>query len=135
MAFGAKKIFPLDRRPSVAIGFSLPFSTNQVFSSTYLTKDAIRYNLINYFLTNQGERPLNPTFGADLRKFIFTQINDNSLDFIKEDIQSKINLYFPNVIINNLELLSSPDENQINIKLFYQVKDTGITDNIEISFN
>ena len=135
MAFGAKKIFPLDRQPSVAIGISLPFSTNSVFTSTYLTKDAIRYNLIDYFLTNQGERPLNPTYGANLRQLIFKQIDDNTLDFIREDIQSKIVTYFPNVIIENLDLVSIPDENQITIKLFYSIKDTGMNDNIEITFN
>ena len=80
MAFGAKKIFPLDTKPSVAVGVSLPFNAPNVFRSTYLTKDAIKTNLINFFLTNQGERYLNPLFGGDLRAFIFEQITNDNLD-------------------------------------------------------
>ena len=46
--------------------------------------------LINYLLTNPGERPLNPEFGAGLRNFIFNAINSDNFKFLKEDIQTKI---------------------------------------------
>jgi hypothetical protein len=62
MAFGAKKIFPIDTKPGTAVGVALPFNAPGVFYSTYTTKDAIRNNLINFFLTNPPERYLNPTF-------------------------------------------------------------------------
>jgi len=64
MAFEVKKINPLDRQPRKAIGVDLPFSANAVFNSTFQTKDALKVNLINYLLTNRGERPLNPYLGA-----------------------------------------------------------------------
>ena len=64
MAFGVRKIFPNDLRPRVAIGVNLPFSTPGVFQPNYQTKDAIKNNLINYFLTNPGERIENPLFGV-----------------------------------------------------------------------
>jgi len=80
MAFGAKKIFPVDFKPGTAVGVALPFNGNAVFKSTYTTKDAIKYNLINFFLTNQPERYLNPLFGGNLRRFIFEQITTNDLD-------------------------------------------------------
>jgi hypothetical protein len=47
VAFGAKKIYPIDTKPSVAVGIGLPFNGPAVFNSTYLTKDAIKANLIN----------------------------------------------------------------------------------------
>lgn len=62
MAFNAKKIFPIDTKPRQAIGVDLPFSAPAVFRSTFLTKDAIRNNLINFFLTEPGERYENPTY-------------------------------------------------------------------------
>ena len=49
MAFGAKKIFPIDTKPGIAVGVSLPFNAPNVFYSTYTTKDSIKYNLINFF--------------------------------------------------------------------------------------
>jgi phage baseplate assembly protein W len=134
MAFGAKKIFPIDTKPSVAVGISIPFNGDAVFNSTYTTKDAIRNNLINFFLTNPGERYLNVLFGGGLRAFIFEQITTGNLDFLKEDIQSKIALYFPSIIVTSLEVISETDQNQVFVNLYYSIKDTGITDQIEIAF-
>ncbi len=99
MAFGAQKIFPIDFKPGTAVGVALPFNGPAVFKSTYTTKDAIRNNLINFFLTNQPERYLNPTFGASLRSFIFQQISEGNLEGLKQNIQYQLNTYFPNVIL------------------------------------
>jgi phage baseplate assembly protein W len=134
MAFGAKKIFPLDTRPGVGIGVKLPFNNPGVFSSTYTTQDSIKNNLINFFLTNKGEIYLNPNFGGDLRSFIFQQITDNNLEELKEDIQSKITQYFPSVIVESLDVFQSTDIYQINIILKYSIQNTGLTDTLEIAF-
>ena len=134
MAFGAKKIFPVDFKPGTAVGVGLPFNAPAVFNSTYTTKDAIKYNLLNYFLTNKTERYLNPNFGGNLRAFIFQQIDTGNLDSLKEDIQYQLNLYFPSVIIGSLNIDSFPDINQINVILKYNIKDTGLSDTVEIAF-
>ena len=135
MAFGATRIFPNDQRPSVAIGFNLPMNEGGVFTPNYQTKDAIKNNLINYFLTNPGERPGNPTFGAGLRAFIFTQIDLEDLNFIREDVQDKLNIFFPNVIVRELTVLPTNEENTIQINITYSVKGTGISDELTLSFN
>jgi phage baseplate assembly protein W len=134
MAFGAIQIFPNDLRPRVAIGVNLPFNGNGVFISNYQTKDAIKNNLINFFLTNPGERPANPNFGAGLRTYIFTQINNDNLDFIKEDIQQKLNTNFPNIVVSSVEVLSQEDYNTINIVIKYNVANTGINDEVQLTF-
>lgn len=134
MAFGARQIYPNDLRPRVAIGFDLPINGEAVFIPNYQTKDAVKTNLINFLLTNPGERPGNPTFGAGLRRFIFTQLEQDNLDFIKEDLQEKINQNIPNIFLENIEILSSPNFNQINIKIFYSIPNTGINDELELSF-
>lgn len=134
MAFGAKKIFPIDTKPGTAVGVSVPFNSPAVFYSTYTTKDAIKNNLINYFLTDTTERYLNPNFGANLRSFIFEQITTNNLEGLKEYVQSQISSNFPNVIIASLSVLSDTDNNEITVELKYNIKDTGITDQIQITF-
>jgi len=134
MAFNEKKIYPIDTKPSVAVGINLPFNGDAVFNSNYLTKDAIKANLINFFLTNNNERYLNNTFGANLREFIFEQITNDNISFLKEDIQSKINKYFSNIKINSLEINQYSDTNSINVVLFYEIPNTGINDKLEIEF-
>jgi phage baseplate assembly protein W len=132
MAFGAKKIFPLDTKPSVGVGVALPFNAPGVFRTKYTTQESIKYNLINFFLTNQPERYLNPTFGGNLRKFVFEQITTGNLGLLKQDIQESLNLYFPNVVVEALTILPDTDNNQVDIVLKYSIQDTGINDTIEI---
>ena len=88
------QIFPNDLRPSVGIGVDIPFNKPGVFTSNYQTKDAIKNNLINFFLTNTEERFMNPTFGGGLRGFLFEQISSDNTDFLQEDVQDKINSFF-----------------------------------------
>ena len=90
MAFEAQQIFPIDFNKSAAVGVDLPFNAPGVFRSNFTTKQAIKNNLINYFLTNPGERPLNPNFGGGLRSFIFEQISTDNLDFLKERISNDL---------------------------------------------
>ena len=135
MAFGAQKIFPIDTKPGTAVGVAIPFTAPGVFYSTYTTKDAVRNNLINFFLTNPPERYLNPTFGSGLRAFIFEQITTGNLDGLKENIQAQLSLYFPNVTVASLEIFQDPDINTITVSLTYNVIDTTISDEIQIAFN
>ena len=135
MAFGAKKIFPVDFKPGTAVGVGLPFNAPAVFNSTYTTKDAIKYNLLNYFLTNKTERYLNPNFGGNLRAFIFQQITNGNIEGLKSDIQSQLKTYFPNVNVDSLNIDFITDENQISVALTYNIINTGISDNINITFS
>jgi phage baseplate assembly protein W len=134
MAFNARKIYPIDTKPSTAVGIDIPFNGNAVFSSTYLTKDAIKANLINYFLTNQNERYLNNGFGANLKAFIFEQINNDNTSFLKQDIQTKISQYFSNINLVDLTINQYPDTNAISIILIYNIPNTNISDKLEITF-
>ena len=134
MPFSPQQIAPIDFDASVAVGVNLPFSGPAVFISNYQTKDAIKNNLINFFLTNPGERVLNPTFGGGLRAFLFEQITLDNLDFLREDINEKLTLYFPNIIVNDLIVTGDPDQNTINVTLKYSVLNTSIYDTLEIQF-
>jgi phage baseplate assembly protein W len=134
MAFGAIKKFPNDTRPRVGIGVDIPFSAGGVFTPNYTTREAIKNNLVNYFLTNPGERPANPLFGGGLRGFIFQQMADENLDFLKEDIGQKLSTFFPNVIVNNVSVVGNYDNNEVVVNIKYAVANTGIEDELNLSF-
>lgn len=135
MAFDAKKIFPIDRKPSVAVGVNIPFNAPGVFSSNYTTKEAIKNNLINFFLTGTGERFLNPLFGAGLQTYIFEQLTANTEVALEQDIQTIVAEYFPSVTITDLQITGTPDKQQIYVQMSYTIADTGIEDTLEIGFN
>ena len=105
MAFEAQQIYPIDFNKSAAVGIDIPFNAEGVFRLNYTTKAAIKNNLINYFLTNPGERFLNPTFGGGLRDTIFEQITTDNLDFLEERISFDLDQFFPNIKIENLNIL------------------------------
>ena len=134
MAFGATRKYPNDLRPRVAIGVDLPFSGPVAFIPNYQTKDAIKNNLINYLLTNPGERIENPLFGAGLRSYLFTQITDNDLSYIKEDLQSKIEINFPTVKLEEVDVLQTVNTNTIRVIISYSIPNTGINDTLELNF-
>jgi phage baseplate assembly protein W len=134
MAFGARYIFPNDANPRVAVGVNLPFSGNSVFTPNFTTKEAVKYNLINFFLTNAGERPLNPTFGANLRTRIFEQLDDTTYNGLVDVIGSYISNYFPNVRLFDLAVNGDPDTNTMVATLTYDILDLGTTDTIQLEF-
>ena len=135
MAYGARQIYPNDLIEGTAIGFNLPINGEAVFSSNFQTKDTIKNNLINFLLTNPGERPSNPEYGGGLRKFIFTQLEAKNLDFLKEDIQEKINQNFSNIQLLEVKILEDLNTSSIIVQIYYSIPNTGINDQLELNFN
>jgi phage baseplate assembly protein W len=133
MAYGLKKISPLDRQKSTALGVAIPFSSDGVFTSVYTTKEQTRYNIINFILTDRRERPFNPNFGAGLRSYLFEQIENNTLDDIQLSLSSKLESYFSNIKVTQLDFVGNVDNNSITIILSYTLLSTSDTDIVSIN--
>ena len=134
MAFGAVQQFPNDTRPRIGIGVNIPFNEGGVFTPNYTTAEAIKSSLINYFLTNPGERPGNPTFGGGLRSFIFEQLDSDNLDFLGEDVSQKIASVFPNIEVEELNVSEAPGNNTVTVQIFYSITNTSIKDELVLNF-
>lgn len=135
MAYNIRNINVLDLRPSTGIGVSLPFNNPAVFQTVYTTQEQIKYNLINFLLTDPREIIFNPSFGAGIRSKLFQPITNTTADELDAQIRSGVERYFPNVIITALLFGGNPDENLLTINLSYSIKNTGATDNITLSIN
>ena len=123
---------PIDLQPSKAVGFGFPLDGDAVFIPTYTTREQTKANLLNYLLTNKGERVFRPNFGANLRSLLFENIQDSTIDDIQASIQRDINIFFPNVVVQQIEFNNEPDNNEINFTLTYEVVNLGIIDNLDI---
>lgn len=135
MAIKVEQINPLDLRSSVGVGVDIPFSGKAVFNTTYTSKDAIKANLVNYFLTNKGERYLNPTFGSDIRLLLFENIDLSSINTLKETIQKEIRNFFPRVRIKEFTIDTRPDTNTVQLFLRYSILNSNIDDEILINID
>jgi len=135
MAFNAQYIAPVNLNPNIGLGVQIPFSNPGIFTSTYNTQEAVKNNMINYFLTEPGELPLNPSFGGGLRRFLFDQISPPTVDVLRNYMQNKLNAVFPMVEIDSLEVLTNQqDYNVITIQLKYYIPNSNISGVLNFQF-
>lgn len=135
MAYNLKQINVLDLRSSTGVGVALPFNTPAVFQTVYTTQEQLKYNIINFLLTDKRERIFNPNFGAGIRSRVFDQISADTLDSLDMQIRAGIEAYFPTVRISELTFGGSPDRNLLTIQFSYVIKTSGVSDNITIDLN
>ena len=133
MAIIVQNRFPNDSIDRKAIGINIPFNAPAVFESNYLTRNAIRNNLMNFFSTNQGERVFNPYFGSGLNKLVIENIDNITTDYITKFMRDEINQYFPFVGVQQIIVAPNEDTNTITITLKYQATNFGIQDEINIT--
>ncbi|MEI6297145.1 MAG: GPW/gp25 family protein [bacterium] len=133
MAYGLKKIPSIDLKPSTSLGVKLPFAAPNVFTPVFTTQEQTKYNLINFLLTDKGERQFNPNFGAGLRSRLFEPIEGTTFDEIKLSLSSQIESYFSSIQIKDLTVTGEPDRSSITISLSYVLLNTGATDTAVIN--
>lgn len=135
MVYSILNVDPLDLQPSRGVGIKVPFDGPTGLNITYTTKDAIKSNILNFFLTGKRERMMNPNFGAGIREQLFEQITNNTVENLEDIIAFGLNDYFPQVQLTNLNVSAAPDQNIIQIYFSYSIKNTNIQDEITINFN
>lgn len=135
MAYNIVNISPLDLQPSKGVGIKVPFDGPTGLNITYTTKEAIKSNILNFFLTGKRERIMNPNMGAGIREQLFEQITNNTVENIEDIITFGLSDYFPQVKLTNLNVNAAPDQNIMQIYFSYSIKNTNIQDEITINFN
>tara|TARA_R110002167_G_C12400633_1_gene626884 strand:+ start:175 stop:582 length:408 start_codon:yes stop_codon:yes gene_type:complete len=123
---------PINSNPRKAVGFGFPLNGAAVFVPTYTTKDQVRANLVNFLLTNTGERVFNPNYGANLRAQIFEGLTNDNYATLEDIIIQAIGDRFPNVEIEEIKFNPVPDTNSLFFTLIYQVALLSGTDEINI---
>jgi phage baseplate assembly protein W len=135
MAYNVININPLDLQPSKGVGIKVPFDGPTGLNITYTTKEAVKSNILNFFLTGKRERIMNPIFGAGIREQLFEQITNNTAENLEDIITFGLGDYFPQIQLTSLNVTASPDQNLIQIYFSYSIRNTNIQDEITINFN
>lgn len=157
MAYNVRKIEPVDLEGRKIIGVKLPFGGNfsstydrgadlrkgsgwnrrsrsrtTIFVPTYQTRDAIKTNLLSYFMTSKGERYLNLSFGNDLLRSLFEHDTPERRQVIIDQTKRDLALWFPKVVV--LELTVEPvEENSVQLYLKYAIKEANTIDELVIN--
>ena len=114
--------------PQREIGISVQFQQPEVFMSTYTTTQQTKNQLINYILTNPGERFFNPNFGSGIRNLLFEQNVD--FDSLSQTLQDNIELYVQNIKVNSV-IINEGKSNDVNILINYSIQN--IQDTLTVS--
>jgi phage baseplate assembly protein W len=125
MAFNPQIIPATDFYPNVGVGVNIPFSSPSVFWQTFTTQAAIKANMINYLLTEPGERYDNPTFGFGFRRYLFEQI----------EVSNIISSNFPTITVNQILVTPNTQSQTISISIYYSFTNQSINDQIEINLS
>jgi phage baseplate assembly protein W len=79
--------------------------------------EAVKNSIRTAFLTAPGDKILNPTYGMDLREFLFEPISDFTTDIIRDKIEDQLPIMEPRITVENVDVIGDPDNNQYNIYL------------------
>jgi len=111
---------PIDVGQKRGIGINVLFNNDtSVFNQTFTTKEQVKANLVNYILTNKGERFFDPNFGGDLRAALFEP--DSNFENVAARLETEIYAYVPNIIVRNITIKPYSDSNLVNIVLDYSI--------------
>lgn len=116
-------------KTSVFSDLDASFKKNPFTSDIYLKKDidAVKQSIVNIILTGRFERPFQPRFGANIKSYIFENIDDNIIDSMSSTITDIVNLYEPRARVINVEVNeSSADNNSIRVSITFAMKSTGV---------
>jgi phage baseplate assembly protein W len=119
MAFGARQINPLDKKPRVAVGINIPFSATNAITPNFTTRDALKNNVINFLLTNTNERYMKPTFGGNLISKLYGALNETEAETIGDEIRQLLRSNFPNITIKELNFQLNETTNSITFNIVY----------------
>lgn len=114
------------------ININYPFMNSPKGFFLDLTSDenaAIKADLLHLILTRKGQRLYNPDFGTDLLRFIFEPNDGLTLSKIKEEIDTVVDRYLPNLKVNEITV----EPSDLNDHLAVVRIDYTITDDVFIN--
>ena len=85
---------------------------------------AVIQSCLNILRTNNGERPFNYNFGANLRSYLFENMNQITAANMASSINVALKNYEPRIEVLNTNIQSQPDDNEIYITITGRVKST-----------
>lgn len=77
----------------------------------------IKNDILQLLLTVPGERVMRPDFGVNLRNYVFEPGTNTDLSILQSDIRYQIQTQEPRVIVDDVTIRKSLDDNRIEIKI------------------
>ena len=85
---------------------------------------AVIQSCLNILRTNNGERPFNYNFGANLRSYLFENMNQITAANMSTSINVALKNYEPRLEVLNTNIQARADDNEVYITVTGRVKST-----------
>ena len=124
----------------LGIGINRSSDKAGIFSVNYTTLTQAKDNLKNLILTKKGERILNPTFGCDIWKVVFEQLDGELIENkIETAVLDAVSNWLPYLNIDEIIFDyddNDIDNNRINLELkFSLVSNPNLGESVQITVN
>ena len=102
---------------------SLSFKKHPVTDDILVLKneDAIKRSVQNLVRIQTGEVFFNRLLGSRISGSLFELASADYIDPIQKEIETSIKNFEPRVILTDVKFLSTPDENSIDVTIFYDI--------------
>jgi len=120
-----------------ALGIVLPIARGKTgfFAQAFTPIEQVKSNLINLLLTRKGERVYQPTFGCDIHGLVFTQMDEQYEQNVKQSIVSAVSKWMPFLNIEEQIVTRNEDRNFTLVEIKFSLRtNTVITATIVIEF-
>ena len=105
---------------------NITFKKHPVTNDIVVSRDesAIKQAIVNLLLTNKGERLMNPTYGSDIRKYLFEPLDYGTSFLIKGNIESTISKFEPRISVLRISCKPNYDDNGFDVEMTYRIQGT-----------
>ena len=105
---------------------NITFKKHPVTDDLVVSKDAsaIKQAIVNLLLTNKGERLMNPTYGSDIRSYLFEPMDYGTANQIKNNIRDTIETFEPRIRVLQISATPNFDDNGFDITMTYSIVGT-----------
>ena len=100
------------------------FTKKPVSGDVALSYDeaAVVRSVRNLLLTNEFERPFDPTLGSNISALLFEPDSPFTASSLVAEIENTIQNYEPRVTIDSLVVTPNPDNNAYNVELVFYIE-------------
>ena len=97
-------------------------------------EEDINQSLEILLTTTVGERFLRPTYGCDLKKYVFEPLDDSLVAYIKDLVNTAILYHEPRIRMLDLQLTTDQREGTLLISIEYVIRSTNTRSNYVFPF-
>ena len=115
--------------------FPLMFKEKKMFRNVDNVKELVSFHIKNLLLTNPYEKISDPNYGIGIRQMLFENLIEENLNLWEDKISRGISLYIPYVDLQQTNITPFFEENKIQIRIVYNLRDDTETQILEMELS